>query len=40
MYKVEKLVYIYVNSALSDDIDKRDYFEDVMNESDEENKIT
>ena len=35
MDKVEKLVYIYVNSALLDSMDKTDYFEDPDSDSDE-----
>jgi hypothetical protein len=34
MDKVEKLVYIYVNSALLDSMDKTDYFEDPDSDSD------
>jgi hypothetical protein len=35
MDKVEKLVYIYVNSALLDSMDKTDFFEDTDSDSDE-----
>jgi hypothetical protein len=33
---VEKIVYIYLNSALLDDIDNKDYFEEEYGEPDEE----
>jgi hypothetical protein len=39
MDTVEKLAYIYINSALLDTIDKRDYFDDAE-PTDEEDCIT
>ena len=36
MVTVEKLAYIYINSALLDTFDKNDYYDDLRDESDEE----